>query len=423
MARRITMPSLGQSMEEGTIVRWLKAEGDTVVEGEPLFEVMTDKVTIEAEAPASGTLLKIIAQVDAIVPIGDEVAVIGEANESIEEAAATSNKPVEVQSAATESAVSLGTNTTVLEQPKSKTRVHASPLARRHADENGIDIALIGVGSGPEGRIVKSDVISYCASLKTQPVITTVQVSPETAPKNGKVTIPDALGDYTVVPLAGMRKMVADALTRSAANPHVTITLPVDMTEAAKLRNQLLPVIEKSHGVRVSYTDIIAWATARALLEHPIVNSTLIDNQIRMHNKVHLGIAVSLGTDGLIVPVIRNAQTKSIGAISVELKDLAGRARAGKLGTDEVSGGTFSITNLGSYGVTTFNPIINTPQAAILGVCGIVDTIVPVNGVPEVRPMMNLCLSFDHRITDGAPASAFLARLKEILQAPYLLFA
>ena len=218
--------------------------------------------------------------------------------------------------------------------------------------------------------------------------------------------------------------MVADAVARSASTaPHVTLTVPVDMTEALRFRAQVLPSIGKRDGVRVSVTDIVAKAAARALLDHPLLNSTFANNEITLHKRVHMGIAVSLGTEGLIVPVVRDAHIKSLGAFSKELKDKVARARSGSLTSADVSGGTFTITNLGTFGVTQFNPVINAPQCAIVGVCATVDTVVAVGGVPTVRPMMNLCLSFDHRVADGAPAAAFLAALKETLEQPYLMFA
>jgi len=416
MAKRITLPSLGQSMEEGTIVRWIKSEGDSVADGELLYEVLTDKVSIEVETPMAGVLLKILEPVDAIVPIGGPIAIIGQPGESIDDA--SDDKPAPTQAAP--AAVAPVKETVAATQqptstPQHKDRVNASPLARRHAAERGIDIAaLVRSGSGPEGRIVKADVLAYAKSVNTAP----------TASATPKIQQPIQTADeYTVIPFTGVRKMVADAMTKSAANPTVTLTMPVDMTAASNLRKQLLPLIEKSHSVRISFTDIIALATSKALTEYPLINSTLVENQIRQYKSVHIGIAVSLGADGLIVPVVRNANAKGLAALSSEIKQLAGRAREGKLTPDETAGGTFTITNLGTYGVTGFNPIINPTQTAILGVCAIVDTITPIDGKPEVRPMMNLCLTFDHRITDGAPAAAFLAKVKSILENPYLLIA
>ena len=276
-----------------------------------------------------------------------------------------------------------------------------SPLAQRAAAEQGVALSEV-VGTGHGGKVVHEDVKRAAAPAVT-PIAETGQ---------------------TVVTLRGMRKMVADAVARSASTaPHVTLTVPVDMTEATRFRQQVLPAIEKTLGVRVSFTDIIAKAVARALADHPYLNSTFAKDQITLHKSVHLGIAVSLGAEGLIVPVVKDAQAKSLGEFSRSLKELVAKAKGGSLASDEVTGGTFSITNLGTFGVTQFNPIINPPQTAILGVCAIADTVVAVGGQPAVRPMMNLCLSFDHRVVDGAPAAAFLAQLKETLEQPYLMFA
>ena len=476
MAQKLELPALGQSMEEGTITRWFKAEGENVQKGETLYEVMTDKVNIEVESPASGTLRRILAEVDAFVPVGDPVAILGEPDEDIS-ALLGGDAGAEAPDPAGAEAVSLpGSGAAVAELsavPASGAeaggaaangRVFASPRARRYADEYGVDIALLGGrGTGVEGRVVEGDVVAFYEEQqaakrgkRVSPLAQRVagehgvpMESVSGTGHGGKVTqddvrrllepspvapassaplaapaVPAPASPGTIIKLTGMRKMIADAVARSASTaPHVTLTLGVDMTEATRFRAQVLPAIEKSQGVRVSFTDIVAKATVRALADHPLLNSTLSGTEITLHASVHLGIAVSLGTEGLIVPVVKDAQAKSLGEFSQSLKGLVAKAKAGTLASDEVTGGTFSITNLGTYGITQFNPIINPPQCAILGVCTITDTVVPVGGVASVRPIMNLCLSFDHRITDGAPAAAFLARLKEILEQPYLMFA
>ena len=468
MAKTLALPALGNSMEEGTITQWFKAEGEAVAKGEALYEVMTDKVNMEVEAPEAGTLRKILAPVDATVPVNDPVAIFGSPDEDIsallggETPTATAEagqigREAEITSPTMEDAgARLISSAPITNGAGSgEGRVFASPRARRYADEYGVDIAaLTGRGTGVEGRVVESDVVAFYeeqqARAKSAPRVSPLAqrvasehgVPVETVTgtgHGGKVTQDDvkravapapvmtptpADTGGSVVTLRGMRKMVADAVARSASTaPHVTLTLPVDMSEATKFRQQVLPAIEKTHGVRVSFTDIIAKAAARTLLDHPYLNSTFAKDEITLHPAVHLGIAVSLGTDGLIVPVVRDAQAKSLGEFSKALKELVAKAKGGSLATGEVTGGTFSLTNLGTFGVTQFNPIINPPQTAILGVCAIVDTVVPVGGVPQVRPMMNLCLSFDHRVVDGAPAAAFLAQLKETLEQPYLMFA
>ncbi len=454
MATTLELPALGNSMEEGTITRWFKSEGEAVQKGEALYEVMTDKVNMEVESPEAGTLRKILDDVDATIAVNAPVAILSAPGEDIA-ALLGEDGPLTPNPGGTGEAPAPSTPAPPeLEAGGTDTpgRIFASPRARRYADEYGVDIALlVGKGTGAEGRIVEADVVAFYeeqqAQKKAQRVSplaakvaaahnVSVQEVPGSGP-GGKVTHEDVrrvmtpppsliMGEQedTVVKLTGMRKMVADAVARSAQTaPHVTLTLAVDMGEATRFRQQVLPAIEKTHGVRVSFTDIIAKAAARTLQDHPYLNSTLAGAEITLHKRVHMGIAVSLGADGLIVPVIKDAQTKSLGEFSVALKGLVAKAREGKLAADEVTGGTFSITNLGTFGITQFNPIINPPQAAILGVCAIQDTLVPVGGQPQARPMMNLCLSFDHRVTDGAPAAAFLARLKEILEQPYLMFA
>ena len=486
MAKTLELPALGNSMEEGTITQWFKAEGDSVAKGEALYEVMTDKVNMEVESPEAGVLRKILAPVDATVPVNNPVAILGTADEDISallggealpaaeplpahefaslpapahkaSAAGTAEREGVVQEGSASlpsSSLRFGGSTCVMgEGGSSDNHVFASPRARRYADEYGVDIAqLAGHGTGIEGRLVEADVVAFYSEQQAQK-----KAAPRVSPlaqrvadangvpvetvtgtgHGGKVmqddikriatpapvpAAPAATGS-TVVTLRGMRKMVADAVARSAATaPHVTLTIPVDMSEATRFRQQILPAIEKSHGVRVSFTDIIAKAAARALADHPYLNSTFAGNDITLHKSVHMGIAVSLGTDGLIVPVIKDAQALSLGEFSKALKTLAAKAKSNSLATNEVTGGTFSITNLGTFGVTQFNPIINPPQTAILGVCAITDTIVAVSGQPVVRPIMNLCLSFDHSVTDGAPAAAFLAQLKETLEQPYLMF-
>jgi len=451
MAKILELPALGQTMEEGTITQWFKAEGDAVQKGEVLYEVMTDKVNIDVEAPEAGILRKILALTDTIVPINGPVGILGTADEDISGLLGGDKLPV---GAGLAPALSLAPAVLSSPPPAGDAHVFASPRARRYADEYSVDIALLaGRGTGVDGRVVEADVLAFYeeqqAAKKAAPrvsplaqrVASELGVAAETVSGTGhggkvmscdiqRSASPAPLAKEakdeisTVVTLRGMRKMVADAVAKSAATaPHVTLTLAVDMSEATRFRQQILPTIEKSHGVRISFTDVIAKAAARTLLDHPALNSTLSGYDITQYKAVHLGIAVSLGTEGLIVPVVKNADALSLGAFSVALKALVVKAKGNSLASEEVTGGTFSITNLGTFGITQFNPIINPPQAAILGVCAIADTIVAVNGQPTVRPMMNLCLSFDHRVTDGAPAAAFLAQLKETLEQPYLMFA
>ena len=363
--------------------------------------------------------------------------------------------------------------------------IDASPRARRIADELGVSVKdLAGKGTGPGGRIIERDIEAAHAAMQAQALLEApaMRISPlaqaiatgegvnltEVAGSGtgGRITADDVraakpsspspssqsweaglgegseklvgtpslspssqgweegVGGRRVLPLAGLRKRVADNLSKSVREkPHVTLNLSVDMTEANKLRKQLLPAIEKSDNVRISPTDLIIKACGHALKEHPMVNAHISGDTITLFEAAHVGMAVSLGDDGLIVPVIKDVQSKGLTQLAKDRVDLAARARTMRLASDEVTGGTFTITNLGNYGVQSFNPIIPPPQVAILGICAITDTIVAVNGQPAVRPMMGLSLSFDHRALDGAPAAAFLARLKELLETPGLLLA
>ena len=446
MALKMVMPLLGQTMEEGTITKWLKQEGDTVTKGEPILEVMTDKANMEVEAPVSGVLRKILAQEEAIVPIKEPIAIIGTADEPIEDLLSdTAAAPVAEAPAPKAEEPSVAAVPEVPAQPQAplEGRVFISPRARNVAAEHDIDpSSLAGKGTGPGGRIVEKDVLDYVASGQAEkPRITPlagkvaadmgVSLS-DVVPTGvtGRITRDDVMRSVArpsapsigkVIPLTGMRKAVADNVARSARNaPHVTLVSEVDMTECANLRKQIVPDIEKSYGVKVSFTDLIVKAVAKAIDDFPIVNATLEDDKITIHDDINIGIAVAL-EGGLIVPVVKDVRFKTIGQISTEVKNLAQKAKSGGLTADEYTGGTFTISNLGTYGVDSFNPIINPPQVAILGVCRIVDKPVVVNGQIHVRSMMNLCLSFDHRAMDGAPAAEYLARLKQVLESPYLL--
>lgn len=253
--------------------------------------------------------------------------------------------------------------------------------------------------------------------MRSEDVLRHVEARTETPqPK----PVPVAVGgvEYTAIPFAGMRKRIADNVVKSKATaPHVTLTLEVDMTACASLRTELIPDIEKAYGTRLSFTDILVKATARALEEHPLLNSSLAGDELRLFKPKNIGVAVAL-EEGLIVPVVKEAERKTLGSISSELKQLVERSRTGKFTPDDLAGGTFTITNLGAFGIDVFDPIIVTGQAAILGVGRIADKPVVINKEVVVRSMMNLCLSFDHRIVDGAPAARFLQRLKELLENP-----
>ncbi|MHB1460227.1 MAG: dihydrolipoamide acetyltransferase family protein [Armatimonadota bacterium] len=438
MAMTILMPALGQTMEEGTIVQWFKSEGDHVKTGELLLEVMTDKTNLEVEATETGVLRKIIAQVDDVIPVGDPICIIGTADESIEPEV-TSPAP---EQAAPQVKSDDHVENIVIDQPDVG-RLFASPAARRVAKEHGLDITkLSSRGTGPNGRIIQRDVEDF---LKSAPKVTPLAskmaaemgIDIHAVPGSGiggKVTSADIhqaaspvltpSGSISLgarIPYTGRRKAVGDNVMKSAQSiPHVTLVIEVDMTECVALRNRILQDTEVHGGVRISYTDIIIKAVGRAIQDKPIVNSSLTDTEIIIHEQINVGVATAV-EGALVVPVIKNVTSTSLPDISTQLKAIVARARAGKSTPDDFNGGTFTISNLGAYGIDQFDPIITPGQSAILGVCRIAEKQVICGGEIKQRAMMNLCLSFDHRIMDGVPAAEFLARLKEILENPCLL--
>lgn len=464
MAKTVKVPVLGQSVEEVRIVQWFKQVGDTVAVGEALGELETDKTNMEFASTEAGTILSFLAPVDAYVKVEEPVVVVGESGEVASPPAPDNGGVVAtaVVAPAPTPAVAAPPPPSPVIEGGGGSALDASPRARRIADELGVSIRdLAGKGTGPNGRIIERDVEAAHTALVQAAAQATaaleapaVRISPLAqaiatgegvnlsavagSGAGGRITAddvraasvppapataPTAAGSREVK-LAGLRKRVADNLSKSVREkPHVTLNLAVDMTEANRLRKQLLPAIEKSDNVRISPTDLIVKACGHALREHPMVNAHIVGDTMTLFEAVHIGLAVSLGDDGLIVPVIKEVQSKGLTQLAKDRVDLAARARTGKLTSDEVTGGAFTITNLGNYGVQSFNPIIPPPQVAILGVCTITDTIVAVNGAPAVRPMMGLSLSFDHRAIDGAPAAAFLARVKELLEIPTLLLA
>ena len=475
MAQLFNMPQLGSTMEEGTILKWHKNEGDAVRTGEVLLEIETDKASMEVESPVDGVLRKILALADAVVPIRRPIAILAGATESIEALLAeagvggappTGNAPPPAELSPSPA----GEASSVPSAPAATdgAKVFLSPRARRIADEKGVAVALlVGRGTGPQGRVIERDVEAFVAAQAARPTPpeSVERTAPRTTPLAARmaddlgidlndlttglpgsrvrredvlrhaetarpttaapsVTPPKsegALAGVTVLAFGGMRKRIADNVVKSAFSaPHVTLTLEVDMTACAEFRTRLIPEIEKVYGTRLSFTDVLVKATARALGEHPLLNAALVGNEVHLFAQKNIGVAVAL-EEGLIVPVLKSAEQKALGVLSAELKQLVERSRTGKFTPDDLSGGTFTITNLGSFGIDVFDPIIVTGQAAILGVGRIADKPVVLQKQVVVRSMMNLCLSFDHRILDGAPAARFLQRLKELLENPLLL--
>src|SRR4051794_38245832 len=397
VATEVILPRLGQGMESGTIVRWLKSEGEPVEKGEPLFELDTDKVTQEVEADAAGVLLK-IAVAEGEVPVGQTVAFIGTEGEDVPEVAAAEAPKEPDPQREPEAEPEQRT----IEQPAATTngRVKASPLARRLARERGIDLAAIH-GTGPEGRIVAEDVERAEAGGPAGP-----------AP----VPAPPTSGDVERVPLSNVRKTIARRLTEAWQIPVFQLQASADMTRVNALVARLR---ERDPNVRVTVTDVLTKVCAQALLRHREVNAEFTENAILLPPTANVGLAVA-APQGLVVPVIRSAERLSLTEIAGVRADLVARARETKLRAEDLEGGTFTISNLGMFAVERFTAVLNPPQAAIVAVGATEERVVPVGGDTAVRPMVTLTGTFDHRAVDGAPAAAFLQTLKESLEDPGL---
>ena len=390
MLARIIMPKLGETMEEHEIIGWLKKEGEQVEKGEPLFEVITDKVNFEVESPASGFLRKILANE------GDTVAVtetIGYIADSMEEELPQDSEQTETPSPASGEKKQLSETAETPPSPPKEKKIKASPRAKKIAEEKGIDLSRI-TGSGPGGRITRKDVEDFQPSDQTS---------------------------SEIIPLSGMRKTMAERLSQSKREaPHFYLQTEVDISDAVKMRQSLLEQIEKQHGVRLSYTDMIIKSVAQALAEFPMLNATFEDGEIRLSGQVHVGVAVSV-EEGLLVPVVREANRKTLGRIAQEKTGLIARAKENQLALEDLSGGTFTLSNLGMFDVDGFIGIINPPQVGLLAVGRIKEMPRVIDRQVAIRQVMNVSLSIDHRAISGAYGAQFLSRVKELLEKPYLL--
>ena len=409
MAHELLMPQLGLTMEEGTVSQWLKHEGDAVKAGEAVLEITTDKLTNEVNSEYDGVLLKIVAQEGEDIPVKGLLGYIGNAGESVGDAPAAAPAAEAAPAAAPAAAACTACATTA------SGRVRISPLARKTAAKLGVDYAGIA-GSGTDGRITQKDILAAAEEQKNKPAAVAEAAAaaapaPAAAPKT---SIALEEGD-TVEKLTGMRKVVAQRMLQSHTEiPNVTMNIKVDVTELMAFRKMLL---EKT-GTKYSVNDLILKATAKCVAKHPEINVAYDDGQVIHRAHVNIGMAVALDA-GLIVPVIRDADKKGLDAISAEAKDLASRARNNKLKPDEYKGTTFSVSNLGMYGVESFTPIINQPDACILGVAATeTELALDAEGKVVTKQVMRLCLTMDHRLLDGAVAAKFLSDLRDIIQAP-----
>lgn len=423
MARQVLMPSLGESVEEGTITKWLKAKGEPVEEYEPLLEVNTDKVDTEVPSPASGTLLEIIEPEGTTVTAGQLLAWIGESGETLPQEAAdtTAAKTAEkaIQPAA-EPAAPIRQKVPAVHKPGRDAELgYISPVVAKIANENGVDLRQV-TGSGQDGRITKKDLLAYIARAPGEtPAVTASEPPIEAAPvmtaPSGKAPIPGEILPHTAV-----RRSIAEHMRRSKqTSPHVSTVMEVDLSRVIAHREAQKDPFARD-GVKLTFTPYFIAASVAALKAYPVVNSSWSDDGLILHSQINIGMAASLGEAGLIVPVIKNADSLSLLGLARTVNDLANRARARKLLPDEVQGGTFTITNHGISGSLFATPIINQPQCAILGVGMIQKRVVVIsdeNGDSiAIRPMVYLSLTFDHRILDGAIADYFLGKVVEHLK-------
>jgi pyruvate dehydrogenase E2 component (dihydrolipoamide acetyltransferase) len=426
MATKVVMEALSPTMEEGRLVKWTKRAGDAVKTGETLAEVETDKAVMELVARADGQLLQQLVPEGATVPVGDVVAHIGAPGETVDAAAgapapsspapAAGPEPVvSPQPAAAVRPAAAGA-AAVAVAPADATRVKASPLAKRIAEEKGVDLRLV-LGSGPGGRVIMRD-LDAAAPRPSAATPAVALVEPRAMPRAPAVTTGGAA--YEDVPLTQIRKTIAKRLATSIGPiPHFFLTTEVDMERAAEAREALNQQLgdQGPQAGKISFNDIIVKATALALMRHRACNAWWQDDHIRYWNEVHLGIAVAV-EDGLITPVIRNAETKPLSQIAAESRELAQRARDRRLKPEEYTGATFSVSNLGMFDIDQFTAVINPPEAGIVAVGSIVPKPAAVGGQVTVRRRLRLTMSCDHRVIDGATGAVFLKTLKQMLENP-----
>ena len=457
MAVEVIMPKAGSEMEEGEIVQWFKNEGDHVEAGEVLLEIVTDKVNMEVEAEATGTLLKILAQAGDVVPVVQTIAWIGEPGEKIPGASESGEvapaetiiekkvdytpvKEVEVVDysgiratpAARAYARKKGIDLSKVQGTGSKGRIHKddvldyklnskvkiSPLAERIAKIEGINTESI-VGTGPNGKIMKADIMAVLHGAQKVEAAPKAEVA-QKAPKAPKAPNENQWGVVETVPMSPMRKVISKRMSESYFSaPTFVVNVEVDMTELLALRKKVVDAIIEETGKKATVTDFISLAVIKSLMKHPYVNASLSSDEKEMylHHYVNLSIAVGMDS-GLVVPVIKGADKMSLKELVVASKEITTKALNGKLKPDEMADSTFTISNLGMYGVKSFVPIINQPNTAILGVSATVPKPVVYNGEVTVRPIMTLTLTADHRVVDGLEGAKFMKTLKEAIENP-----
>ncbi len=420
MPVEILMPELGESVHEGTVSRWLKKVGDAVKEDEPIVEIMTDKVNTELPSPATGILKEILIKEGDLVEVFAAMGIIDDGKAG---AAAPDTKVAPDVKRLNLDADTSEAKTVV--ETESDERKWTTPVVRAMLKDNGLteaDLAKIP-GTGEGGRVTKRDLEAHLAGGAQSAAAPTPQPTP-TAPTpkapEPKPSAPTVAGpQQELVPLAGMRKMIADHMVRSSQIPVVTTITECDVTSMVNFRTLNKDSFQATYGVKLTYTPFFIKALAESLAEFPLVNAAFMPDGILMSKAINVGIAVALGKkgdEGLIVPVIKDCQSKGLVQIAKDLEEIAGKARASKLGVEDVKGGTFTLTNPGTYGASFGTPMINAPQAGILGVYAIQKRPVVINDAIAIRSMMNLVLTYDHRLIDGMLAGKFLAAVRDRLQ-------
>ncbi|MBF7095551.1 2-oxo acid dehydrogenase subunit E2 [Alkalibacter mobilis] len=450
MATEIIMPKAGMDMVEGTVIKWLVKEGDKVETGDPILEILTDKVNMEVEAETSGTILKILADEGDVLPVLTVIGYMGEEGESVPDAAPAqtgSKKEDEVQDEPVE------TKELKTEKPEPETyvseggKVRATPAARFLAREKNIDLKAVK-GSGPKGRVHVADVEAY-KSVKATPLAAKIadvenidlekvsgtgyqgkitkddvlsKTSPvETVGKSEKTAATEKVSGKKLIPLVGIRKIIAERMIESQQKAAtVSLTIEADMTASIELRSSLKDRILKEKELKITYTDLMIMAVTKSLQKYPLVNATMTDEGILMNDSVNIGLAVGLDS-GLMVPVINGTDKMTLTDIVASRTDVVTRTTKGKITPAELQGSTFTISNLGMFDTVSFTSIINQPNSAILSVGTILERMRVVDGEPKVRSVMNMTLTMDHRVMDGVEGAKFLQYLKDLLEEPTLM--
>ncbi|WP_235875179.1 pyruvate dehydrogenase complex dihydrolipoamide acetyltransferase [Saccharopolyspora aridisoli] len=412
----IQMPRLSDTMEEGVIANWHKQVGDKVARGEVVAEIETDKALMELEAYDDGVLEKILVEAGTTVPIGEPIAVLGDGSGSAAEAAPASATPAPAaaEPAAEEAPAAPAPAAAAVEAAApSGSKPKASPLAKAVAKEKGVDLGTVQ-GSGPGGRIIRADIEAAASAAPAEP--TPAPAAQASAP----AVVND---DVEEIPLSNIRKVTAKRLTESKQNaPHFYLTSAIDVTELLEFRASLNERLQSAGGPKISVNDLIVKAVATSLRANPAVNVSFAGDKMLQHKRINLGVAVAI-EGGLVVPVVKDADHKSVSQIATESRELAGRAREGKLKLDEMSGGTFSISNLGMFGIEQFSAVINPPEAAILAVGAARDEVQVRDGEFVARKILRVTLSADHRAVDGAVGAAFLQQFTSLLEDPIRIIA